>query len=283
MAKLLLGKEVNADLNQRIKSEVERVKEKGVTPTICMVRIGERDDDISYERGASKRCESLGVQVENRLLPEKVTQEELIKVIEEVNQNDKIHGVLMFRPLPKHINEEEILELLDPKKDIDGITKGSMAGIYSGLEDGYPPCTAAACIEILKHYQVELTGKKVAVIGRSLVIGKPVAMMLMKENATVTICHTRTKDMPAVTREADIVIVAAGKAKMIDASYFSKGQVVIDVGIHVDEEGKLCGDVDFSKVEGLVEAITPVPGGVGSVTTSILVSHVVKAAGKRLN
>lgn len=278
MAKLLLGKEVNAELNERIKGEVEELKSKGINPTLCMVRVGEREDDISYETGAGKRCETLGVAVEKRTLPQDISQEELAKVIQEVNENKQIHGVLMFRPLPKHIDEQAILELLDPKKDIDGTTKVSMADVYSGNEDGFSPCTAAACIEILKHYKIEMSGKRVAVIGRSLVIGKPVAMLLMKENATVTVCHTRTKDMPSVTREADIVIVAAGKAKMVDRSYFKEGQTVIDVGIHVDENGKLCGDVKFDEVEDLVEAITPVPRGVGSVTTSVLVSHVVKAA-----
>ncbi|HIT91117.1 MAG TPA: bifunctional 5,10-methylene-tetrahydrofolate dehydrogenase/5,10-methylene-tetrahydrofolate cyclohydrolase [Candidatus Merdenecus merdavium] len=281
MAKRLLGKEVNASLNKKIKKEVLELKDKGIEPAICMIRVGEHEDDISYERGASKRAETLGVKVIKRVLPLDIEERELVQVIKEANMDASIHGVLLFRPLPKHINEKRILEHLDPAKDIDGITKTSMASIYSGDKEGFPPCTAAACMEILNHYQIDLTGKKVVVIGRSLVVGKPVSMMILKENGTVTICHSKTEDLPSVTREADIVIVAAGKARIIGKEYLKEGQIVIDVGIHVDENGKLCGDVKLEEAEELVEGITPVPGGVGTVTTSILISHVVKAANRQ--
>ena len=195
-----------------------------------------------------------------------------------MNKDDNIHGVLLFRPLPKHLNEEKIINALDIEKDVDGITDGSMAGVFAGKKQGFPPCTPSGCMEILDHYGIDCTGKKAVVIGRSLVVGKPAAMMLIKKNATVTVCHTKTKDMPSVVREADIVIVAAGRAGVVDGSYLRAGQTVIDVGINVNEEGKLCGDVNFEEADRIVDAITPVPGGVGSVTTSVLVSHVVEAA-----
>lgn len=281
MAKQFLGKEVVAAVNSRIMADVAALKEKGVTPTLGIVRVGERGDDLSYERGAVKRCETLGVAYEKFLLPADCTQEELMAVIDQVNKNDAIHGVLIFRPLPKHLDEVAVIKALDPEKDVDGITDGSMVGVFAGTNQGFPPCTPQACMEILDYYNVDCTGKKAVVVGRSLVVGKPAAMMLIKKNATVTVCHTRTVDMPSVVKEADIVIVAAGRAGVVDASYVREGQIVIDVGINVNAEGKLCGDVDYASVEPIVEAITPVPGGVGSVTTSVLIGHVVEAAKRK--
>ena len=278
MAKQLLGKEVTAALNEKIKANVAELQGKGVNPTLCIIRVGERPDDISYETGATKRCDTLGVEVEKILLPEDVSQEELLATIDKVNKNDQIHGVLLFRPLPKHLDQAVIENALAPEKDVDCMTNGSMAGVFTGKDLGYPPCTPQACMEILDHYGIDCTGKKAVVVGRSLVVGKPAAMMLLKKNATVTICHTRTKDMPSVVKEADIVIVAAGRAGVVADTYLRAGQTVIDVGINVNEEGKLCGDVAYAKAEPIVEAITPVPGGVGSVTTSVLVGHVVEAA-----
>ena len=278
MAKLLLGKEVNASINEEIKAKVETLKAQNITPTLGIIRIGEREDDIAYERGATKRCETLGVAYEKFLLPADAEEEEVLKTIDQVNKSEKIHGVLLFRPLPKHLNEDKIVNALAVEKDVDGITDLSMAGVFMGKDMGYAPCTPSACMKVLDHYGIDCTGKKVVVIGRSLVVGKPAAMMLLKKNATVTICHTRTKDMPSVVKEADIVIVAAGRAGVVDDTYLCAGQTVIDVGINVNEEGKLCGDVAYAKAEPIVEAITPVPGGVGSVTTSVLVGHVVEAA-----
>ena len=282
MAKLLKGAEVTAALNERIKADVEALKAKGVNPTLAIVRVGERPDDLSYERGATKRCDTLGVAVEKVLLPEDVTQEELMAAIHRVNNDDKIHGVLIFRPLPKHLDDEAVRRALKPEKDIDGITDGSLVGVFAGTKQGFPPCTPQACMEILDHYGIDPKGKKAVVVGRSLVVGKPAAMMLLGKHATVTICHTRTVDMPAVCREADILIVAAGRAGVVGKDYVSPNQVVIDVGINVNAEGKLCGDVDFDQVEPVVDAITPVPGGVGTVTTSVLVGHVVEAAKRTL-
>ena len=282
MAKRLSGKEVTAALNARIRANVETCRARGVEPTLCMVRVGDDPSDMSYERGASKRCETLGVACKQIHLPEDVSQEELLSVIEDVNQDPAIHGLLLFRPLPKHLDQALIENALDPAKDVDCMTDLSMSGVFTGKQIGFPPCTPQACMEILDHYGYDCTGKKAVVIGRSLVVGKPAAMMLIKKNATVTICHTRTKDMPAVTRDADLIIVAAGRAGVIGADYVREGQTIIDVGINVNAEGKLCGDVDFAAVEPVVDAITPVPGGVGTVTTSVLVGHVADAALKTL-
>ena len=283
MATIWKGAEVNSGLNARIMKDVEALKARGITPTLAIVRVGERPDDLSYERGAVKRAEALGVAVAKCALPVDVTQEVLLQVIRDINVDSKIHGVLLFRPLPKHLDEALICNTLVPEKDIDGITELSLAGVFAGKPLGFAPCTPSACIEILDHFGVDCTGKKAVVIGRSLVVGKPVAMMLVKKNATVTICHTRTADLPAVCREADILIAAAGKAGMVGADFVGPGQLVIDVGINWNElEQKLCGDVDFEAVSPIVEAITPVPGGVGTVTTSVLIGHVVEAAKRAL-
>ena len=278
MATILSGSPVAAALSESLIQRTNALKEKGVTPTLAIVRVGAREDDLSYERGAMKRCEKIGVAVKNFVLDAEATQEELLAVIDQVNKDDSIHGCLLFRPLPKHMDDETVRAALSPAKDMDGITDGSLAGVFAGTKQGFPPCTAQACMEILAHYGYELKGKRVTVVGRSLVIGKPVAMMLLQKHATVTICHTRTVDMPAECRKAEILVVAAGKAGVVDDSFVAPGQVVIDVGINVNDEGKLCGDVAYEKVEPVVEAITPVPGGVGSVTTSVLAGHVVEAA-----
>jgi methylenetetrahydrofolate dehydrogenase (NADP+)/methenyltetrahydrofolate cyclohydrolase len=280
MAKLLEGKAVVSALKARQQAAVSELAQKGVVPTLGIIRVGEREDDIAYERGATKRCESVGVAVKSFVMPLEATQEKLLKLIGGINKDASIHGALLFRPLPKHMDEDVVCNALSPEKDIDGITDVSLAGVFTDRRKGFAPCTAQACMAILDHFGVELKGKRVTVIGRSLVIGKPVSMMLTGKNATVTICHTKTVDMPAVCRDAEILIVAAGRAKVIDKSYFSPGQVVIDVGINVDEAGNLCGDVNFEQAEPIAEAITPVPGGVGTVTTSILVDHVIEAASR---
>ena len=285
MAKQLLGKEVNEKLNARIIAQCEELKAKGINPTLGIVRCGERPDDLSYEKGATKRAEALGVAVEKFVLPEDISKEDLLKVIDEINANDNIHGVLMFRPLPKHLkaDQDEICNRLDPRKDVDGMTDGSNAGVFMGKKLGFAPCTPAACMEILDHYGIDCTGKKAVVIGRSLVVGKPAAMMLMGKNATVTVCHTKTVDTPAVAREADILISAAGVLKSQTKEYVRPGQVVIDVSINWDEaKGGIAGDAVYDEVEPIVEAITPVAGGVGAVTTSVLIGHVVEAAARTL-
>lgn len=282
MAKLLEGKLVTAALKEKQQAAVAALSAKGVHPTLAIIRVGEREDDIAYERGASKRCEGVGVAVKHFHLPADISQEKLLSLMEQVNRDSSIHGVLLLRPLPNHIDDEMVRNALSPEKDIDGIADGSLAGVFTGSKKGFAPCTAQACIEILDYYGYDLKGKKVTVIGRSLVVGKPVAMMLMERHATVTICHTRTVDMPALCRDADILIVAAGRAKVVGKEFFAPGQIVIDVGINFDENGKMCGDVDFAAAESMVEAITPVPGGVGTVTTSVLVGNVITAAQKSL-
>ena len=278
MATILKGAEVVTALNERIRAEADALKAGGMTPALAVVRVGERADDIAYERGILKRAESVGVAVRLFALPETATERALLDTIRQINESDVIHGCLIFRPLPKGIDDEKIRAALLPEKDVDGITDGSLAGVFAGTKRGFPPCTAAACVEILDHYGIDSLGKKAVVIGRSLVIGKPVAMMLLQKHATVTICHTKTKNMPEVTHQADILIVAAGRAGVVGAEYVSAGQTVLDVGINFTTEGKMVGDVDFEAVEPAVEAITPVPGGVGTVTTSVLMAHVVEAA-----
>jgi len=279
MAEIWKGKAVADALNEKMIANVTALKEKGVTPTLAILRVGERPDDISYEKGAIKRCDQVGVAVKQVLLPADVDSDTFFKTLDELNNDDAVHGILMFRPLPKHLDGERARKALNPAKDVDGCTDGSLAGVFTNTPLGFPPCTAQAAMEILDFYGVDCKGKRAAVIGRSLVIGRPVAMMLMHKNATPTICHTKTVDMPSIIREADIVIVAAGQMETIGAEYFKPGQVVVDVGINWNEaKGKLCGDVKFDEVEPIVAAITPVPGGVGSVTTAVLVSHVVDAA-----
>ena len=279
MAELLKGAHVAEAISERCIAGVEACKAKGVQPTLAILRVGERDDDLSYERGAMKRCEAVGVAVKNVVLPAAVDQATMMATIEDLNKDENVHGVLMFRPLPEQLDEAACCEALAAAKDVDAATTASLAHVFTGKGEGYAPCTAQACMEILKFYDIDPKGKRAAVIGRSLVIGKPVSMMLMAANATVTTCHTKTVDMPSVTREADIVVVAAGQMEAIGADYFKAGQTVIDVGIAWNEEkGKLCGDVAFEEVEPIVSAITPVPGGVGSVTTAVLISHVVEAA-----
>lgn len=279
MAVLLTGKEVAAAINERTRAAVAELNEKGVTPTLCILRVGERPDDLSYERGAVKRAEAVGVGIVKRLFPEDVTEDELIAEVESINNDPSIHGVLMFRPLPRHINESRVCNALKPEKDMDGITDLSMAGVYAQKPLGYPPCTAQAVIELIDHYGIDLKGKNVAVIGRSLVIGKPVTMMLIKKNATVTVCHTKTNDVAGICRRADIIVAAAGSAGMVNGDFVREGQTVIDVGINWSEaEGRIVGDVEFKAAEPVVEKLTPVPGGVGAVTTGVLMSHVAEAA-----
>ncbi len=283
MAQILKGAAVTAALNEKMMADVAALKEKGVTPTLAIFRVGERDDDLSYERGAMKRCASVGVEVKNVVLPADVDPDTFYKTLDELNTDPAVHGILMFRPLPKQLDNEKARQMLSPAKDIDGCTDGSLAGVFTNTKVGFPPCTAQAAMEILDYYGVDCKGKRAVVIGRSLVVGRPAALMLMHKNATVTVCHTRTVDMPSVTREADILIVCAGQMQSIGREYLREDQVVIDVGIHFNEETqKLCGDVKFDEAEPVVAAITPVPGGVGTVTTSVLVSHVVEAAKRTL-
>ncbi len=288
MAKLLLGKEVTDALNANLQTRTAALREKGVEPMLAIVRVGEDPSDLSYEKGALKRAELVGVSVKQFVLPADATKEMVLATIDEINADDKIHGVLMFRPLPKHLknDQNEICNRLDPKKDMDCMTHMSNAGVFEGLSDlGYAPCTPAACMEILDFYGIDCKGKNAVVIGRSLVVGKPAAMMLMGKNATVTVCHTRTVNTAEICRNADIIVSAAGVLNSLTKDFVRPGQVVIDVSMNWNPEkitakgkGGMSGDAVFEEVEPIVEAITPVPGGVGAVTTSVLMKHVVEAA-----
>lgn len=267
------AKAILAELQQR----VVRLSEKGVIPKLSVVRVGAREDDLSYERGIYKRFESAGAKVETIELPLTVTQEELESVIKLLNDDAAVHGVLLFRPLPKTLDEVRIKSLLAEEKDVDCLTSSNDAHLFAGDKKGYPPCTPQAVMEILDYYNIDLTGKKVTVVGRSMVVGKPVAMLLLSKNATVTICHTKTQNLQEECKNADIIVACAGVPKMITSDFVREGQVVIDVGIHVVED-KLCGDVDYDSVSEIVDAITPVPGGVGSVTTTVLLKHTIMSA-----
>lgn len=281
MTRVLLGKPIIDALKERSLGRVASLKAKGIEPTLAIVRVGARPDDLSYERTAIKRAESLGIALRLFEIEEDAGQDALMKAIDEVNADSGIHGCLMFRPLPKGYDEEAACEALDPCKDIDGIGRAALARVFTGRGEGFAPCTAAACLEMLDGYDVSIEGKRVVVVGRSLVIGRPVAMMLLERNATVTLCHSRTANLPSVMRDADIVVLATGRAKAYGADCFSEGQTVLDVGINVDADGNLCGDADFESAEvvlGEHGAITPVPRGIGGVTTSVLMKHVIDAA-----
>ncbi|MGO0881364.1 bifunctional 5,10-methylenetetrahydrofolate dehydrogenase/5,10-methenyltetrahydrofolate cyclohydrolase [Clostridioides difficile] len=274
---IIKGKPVADKISEDLIKEVELLVKEGINPKLTIVRVGARSDDLSYERGALKRCQNIGITTEVLELAEDITQEEYIDVLKKVNDDKDVNGILCFRPLPKHLNEEVIKYVIAPEKDVDCFSPINSAKVMEGDKSGFPPCTPTAVVEILKHYNVDLKGSKVTVLGRSMVVGKPVSMLLLSEHATVTICHSKTKNLSGVAAEADILIAAIGRAKMVDESFVKDGAVVIDVGINVDEEGNLCGDVDTNAVLDKVSMITPVPAGVGSVTTSILAKHVVKA------
>lgn len=278
MAQILKGAPVAAALNEKTKDTAAALAADGIIPTLAIIRVGEKPDDISYENGACRRAQAVGVNVVKLTLAADASETKLENIIHQVNNDPLIHGVLLLRPLPKQMNEARLVNLLSPAKDVDGITDSSLSGVFTGKKLGYAPCTAQACMEILDYYQMDCTGKNAVVIGRSLVIGRPVSMLLLHHNATVTICHTKTQNLVDQIRQADIVIAAAGQQQAFSPKYFRPGQIVLDVGIHFDADGKMCGDVITPAVSEVVDAITPVPGGVGAVTTAVLMNHVVTSA-----
>ena len=277
MAEILKGAPVAAALTEKLIERSRTLKHK---PTLAILRVGNKPDDISYETGIIKRCEKIGIDVRKILLPEDCENEKIFEAVKNLNDDEAVHGVLVFRPLSDKSTEKRVSEILSPAKDVDCMTSESLASVFTGNNAGYPPCTAQACIELLDHYGIELEGKNVVVLGRSLVIGRPLSIMLQNRNATVTMCHSKTRNLPEICKRAEIIVAAIGKAGFVDSSFVSPGQVVIDVGINVDENGKLCGDVKFDEVSQIVKAITPVPAGVGSVTTSVLAKHVIEACEK---
>jgi len=267
-----------ADTAEKIKEEISGMLSelKGYIPTLGIVRIGSNPADISYEKGAVKKMESLSLKTKVFEFDENISSDDFIDEFKKINEDDKIDGILLFRPLPEHIDEKKVIEILDERKDLDGISYKNIAKVFEGDESGFAPCTAKAVIKILESNNIELEGKNVVVLGRSMVIGKPVAMLAIQKNATVTLCHSKTADLKKVCKNADILIVAIGRAKMINDDYIGEDAVVIDVGINFFE-GKLCGDVDLENVKNAAMA-TPVPKGVGAVTTSVLAQHLIIAA-----
>ncbi|WP_296972369.1 tetrahydrofolate dehydrogenase/cyclohydrolase catalytic domain-containing protein [Tepidanaerobacter sp. EBM-38] len=277
MAKILSGKEVAAALKDKLTEEVKKLKEQGKALGLCIVMAGDRPDSASYIKGAVKRCTDIGIDCQVEKLPEEISQDEFLKVLDRLNKDPEINGIIIMRPLPSQISEDVVKYKIAPEKDVDCFSPINVSKVMSGDSDGFAPCTPAAVIEILDYYGIGLEGKRAVLIGRSMVVGRPLAMMLLKRNATVTICHTRTKNLPQETRRAEILIAAAGKARMVTKDMVSEGAVVIDVGINFDESGKMCGDVDFDSVSPIAGQITPVPGGVGSVTSTVLAKHVIEA------
>ena len=273
---LLKGQPVADKIKADIIHAVEEYKKAGETPKIAILRVGAREDDIAYEERVLKNCRTVGIETEVVALDLNIDMESFIKELNRLNQDVNTHGILIFRPLPAHLDTEEISRAISPQKDIDCMSPVNIEKVFTGDSDGIAPCTPEAVIEILKFYDFDLQGKNVTVVNRSMVLGKPLAMLFLAENATVTICHSKTRDLNEVTKRADIAVTGVGRGKYFGPDYFSKDSIVIDVGINF-AGGKLCGDVDFDKVSGQVSAISPVPGGVGTVTSMILLSHVIKA------
>ena len=279
MAKVLEGKAVAAAMAGQLRLRAEALARRGVAPRLAILRVGDNGSDLAYERAAAKRCAALGIGVETVTLSGDADTQAVLAAIDRVNADDRIHGCLPLRPLPQAIDDGSVRQRLSARKDVDGIGPASLARLFTGSGEGFSPCTAQACLELLDYYGVSLRGRHAVIIGRSLVVSRPLALLLVERDATVTICHTKTEDLPALCRTADILVSAAGKAGLVDASFLRPGQIVVDVGVNVSREGKICGDVRFEQAESIVEAITPVPGGVGSVTTLVLCKHVIQAAG----
>lgn len=277
MAMLLKGAPVAAALSNAAEQDAQRLRARGVVPCLAIVRVGAREDTLSYERGAAKRCSAVGVEVRPVVFPEDIAQETLLSAVTALGRDETVHGILLLRPLPAGLDEAAVCAAIPPEKDVDGITPGAMGSLYAGLPGAFAPCTAQACLEILKYYNVPLAGRRAVVVGRSLAVGKGAAMLLLSENATVTICHSKTADLAELCREADILLVAAGQMGLIGRECLKEGQTVLDVGIHMGQSG-LCGDVRQADALEIVDAITPVPGGVGAVTSAVIAAHTVRAA-----
>lgn len=277
--RVLKGAEVSARIKEQVGQDLKKMQERrpGFVPKLAIVRVGENPDDVSYERGAIKKMENFGLRAQSYTFPKDISNEEFKAGFKAINEDPDVAGILLLKPLPKQIQEKEIDCMMKPEKDLDGISPVNMAKIFMGDDTGFAPCTAEAVVEVLKANKIPIAGKRVTIVGRSLIVGKPLSMLMMKENGTVTVCHTKTLDLPGTCRQAEILVAAAGKARMLDESYVGQDAVVIDVGIHVDEEGKLCGDVNFDSIKDKALAATPVPGGVGTVTTAVLAKHLVRA------
>lgn len=272
----LKGAEVSAAIREQVTERLAALD--GFVPKLAIIRVGEKPDDMSYERGATKKMENFGLRVQSYVYPADISDEAFKAEFLKINEDPDVTGILLLRPLPKQICEKDIEQMIDPQKDLDGISPINIAKVFAGDSTGFAPCTAEAVIEVLKANQIPIEGKRVTIVGRSMVVGKPLSMLMVKENGTVTICHTRTKDLKGTCRNAEILVAAAGRAKMLDREYVGQDAAVIDVGINVDENGKLCGDVDYESIQNVASMATPVPGGVGAVTTAVLAKHLVQAA-----
>lgn len=283
MSMLLRGAPAAAALNEKTVQLVSELREKGVIPTLAIVRLGAREDDLSYERAAVKCCAAVGIETRCISLPANVSGEELERTLRSLSAEETVHGILLLRPLPPALDETRILRAIAPEKDVDGATEASLATVYAGAGEGFAPCTAQAVLELLDYYDIPVAGKRAVLLGRSLVVGRPAAMLLLHRGATVTLCHSKTENAAEIAREADILVAATGRRESAGAAYFRAGQTVIDVGIHYNEEmQKLCGDIVFAEAESVVRAVTPVPGGVGALTTAVLAAHTAKAAARRI-
>ena len=276
MAKIIDGKQISLDIKNELKEKVAKYKEQGIEITLAVVKVGNDPASAVYVRNKEKACEYVGINSKTLALPEETTEEELLNVVKELNEDKKVNGILVQLPLPKHIDESKVLLTIDSTKDVDGFHPVNVGKMVIG-EDTFLPCTPAGIIEMIKRTDIDIEGKECVVIGRSNIVGKPMAMLMLKENATVTIAHSRTKDLKEVTKRADIIVAAIGKAKFVTADYVKEGAVVIDVGMDRDENGKLCGDVDFESVSKVASAITPVPGGVGPMTVTMLLVNCLRS------
>lgn len=276
MAAIIDGKAISKQIKDELKEQVAAYRAQGTEIALAVIQVGQDPASTVYVGNKKKACEYIGIQSVAYELPEETTEEELLAIIDKLNRDDSIYGILVQLPVPKHINENHIIQAIDPKKDVDGFHPQSVGALSIG-QPGFVSCTPAGIIQLLKRSGVEIAGKECVIIGRSNIVGKPMAMLLLRENGTVTVCHSRTQNLKEITKRADILVVAIGKPKMIDASYVKEGAVVIDVGIHRDENNKLCGDVDYASVEPIASAITPVPGGVGPMTIAMLMHNCVEA------
>lgn len=274
----MLGSEVAKAMKERLTGEVSVLKEGNVEPCLAIVRVGARPDDLAYERGAKKRMELTGIACRVVELPEEISQKAFEEEFQKVNEDPRVHGILLLQPLPEGLDAEPVRQMIHPAKDVDGMSPVNVAKVFAGDKSGFAPCTAEAVMAMLEHYEISLEGKNAVIVGRSMVVGKPLSVLMLGKNATVTVCHTRTRELAKTCREAEVLIACAGKAKMITEEMVGEGAVVADVGINMDADGNLCGDVDFDAVKGRAAFISPVPRGVGNVTTSILADHVIRAA-----
>ena len=279
---VLSGKPVAEAMMNKLAQRVVSLKERGVTPTLLIVRVGEKPDDISYQRGATRCCESVGIAVKSAEFAADIAENEFLQSFDKLAHDGSVHGILLLHPLPKHIDIEKVKSLFPRQKDVDCMLNRNLGRLFTNDKTVSPPCTAQAVMELLHYYGIGVSGKNAVVVGRSLVVGKPLSMLLLSENATVTVCHSKTQNLQSITRSADIVVTTIGRAKMFKRDYFCEGQTVVDVGINVDENKNLCGDVDYEDVAKHVSAITPVPGGIGVITTRVLAQNLINCCERQI-